>query len=363
MNRAAYFGISIACVIIGIAGLIVWYVGTGPNYKVMQVGDTFVRRDVYNCAYYFGAMTARDWSEEGFDAKHNPYDQPIENAREGVSNWGDFFEQQTQSNLKFFLTMNDIAAKNGYHYSNEVEKKIEQTLSALEEKKDTAKAFDRFMLESYGSAISKKSLVKYLTLQYRAEEFYTQITENKSQFFQYMGGDDAFFEEIYQKYTDKIDTVSIRYIAVEKNEKNAAVIAALKSAQSEKEFQRLCNDFKNDEAYTKQDSSLYENISVATMMEFSDGIIAGKLSDTNSKAGDIIYEDITLDTGDACEIVYVVKARSKDTSAYKDSEVKNWEYRVMRLLLDEHFEHNYTLSIYEKGKDSFKKNMTIPISS
>ena len=362
INSAAYIGIAIACALIGIVGVIVWYFGTGPNYKVMQVGDTFVRRDVYNCAYYFGEIMTKDWSEDGFDINRNPYDQPLENANDDVANWGDYFEQKTENDLKLYLTMTDIAAKKGYSYSEKVDKNVQQVLSEMEEKKGTAKAFDRYMLDTYGSVISKKSLVKYLTLFYRAMEFYKKITENKALFYQYIGGDDTSFETTYLKNADAIDVVSIRYIAVEKSEKNADIIAALKNAQSEKTFQTLCNDFKNDEQYTQQDSSLYENISIASINRLSTGAIAKKLSSSKSKAGDVYFQDVTTDSEKLCEIVYVVKARGKDTSAYNDSEVAKWEFSAISVLLEEYFDNHYTLSVSQKGIDSFKKNMTIPIT-
>ena len=265
----------------------------------------------------------------------------------------------TNDTLKYYLVMNDTAQKGGYEYTSEVETHINTELASIDEEKGTAKNFRMYMIENYGADVSKKTYKEYLNLHYKAAEFFKKITESKAMFNKYIGGDSGSFETVYKENKDEIDVVSFRYFNLTDNKTNASKIGQLASASSEKEFKNLCNKFKNDEEYEKNDSSLYENYSLLQINMLSKGELARKVSSHDSKAGDIYLNKAVIDGEDSVEFVYMVKPRGKDTSAYNESDVANWEYRAMSIMLEDYYDSGYKLTVSDKGLESFKEGMII----
>ena len=362
MAKASYIGIAAAFLLIGIVGVIVWLTGGNMNRTVLTVGNHRVKKDLYTCVYYYDTMASKNWQESGFDTAENPYEQAFDYyaQNEKFESWGAYFEKMTNDTLRFLFVMTDLAQEGGYTYTDDVQTHIETEISGIESEKGTAKNFETYMFENYGAVISKKTLKQYLELYYRATEFYKAITESKALFTKYMNVNADVFEKTYAENKDAIDVVSFRYFSLDNNKSNAAKIEALKQAADEKSFQSLCNQYKNDEAYTKNDSSLFENYSLKTINTLSTGEIAKHLSEENSKAGDIYYAVSEVDKKSLFEIVFVVKSRAKNTSLYQDSEVEQWEFDTMGLILEEYYDKNYTLSISDKGIEEFKDSMIIP---
>ena len=361
-KKAAYFGAAIGLLIIGIIGLIVWFVNYSPNLTVYTVGEYEAKKDLYTCVYYYDTMASQKWADYGFDVTKDPYAQAFDNYADGkkFDSWGAYFEYATNNTLKFMYVMTDTAQKGGYTYPKEVQDHIDAELTGIENEKSTAKSFKDYMLENYGAPIEKDTLVTYLTLYYRATDFYAKITESKALFQKYIGVNAASFEQTYQKHKDEIDVVSFRYYYFPHDAENNAKIKALKNAASEKAFRSLCNEYAGDEAYAKNDKSLYQNMSLKRINSLTKSKIAANLSDSSSKAGDIFTAVGTTKGNVYTDIVYLVKPRAKDTGAYRESDVANWEFAAMGIMLEDYYDANYKPSVSEKGIAAFKEDMIIP---
>ena len=362
MKRASYIGVALALLIIGLTGVIIWAVNAVAGSEVIAVGNTKIDKDMYTCVYYYNTMTAQQWNQYGFELTKDPYEQEFDYQMDNkkYDNWGDFFESQTNETLRFLYAMQALAEKGGYVYSDEVEANVRSELSAAEKEKGTAKSFSTYMLENYGAPIEKSTLEQYLELYYRSTEFYKAITESKAMFEQYLGDSFSSLEAVYLENSDAVDVVSFRYYSLKNNKTYAEKIEALKNAKSEKEFQALCNAYENNEEYTKNDSSLYSDISLARINSLSKGDIAKKISSKSARAGDVYFADSEENGKPITEVVYVVKARAKNENAYKKSEVKMWEFGAMGIVLDEYAEKNQAITVSDRGMDYFKRIMVIP---
>ena len=360
-TKAAYIGTAAALIIVGVVGVVIWLVNYSPNLPVYQVGEYAVKKDLFTCTYYYNTMTAQDWKAYGFDIYKSPYEQKFDYEAEEKSfdNWGDYFEYVTENTLKYLLVMRDTAAKGDYTYTDEVRTKTENELATIDKEKG-AKSTKEYMLETYGAQISKKTLEEYLTLYYQAQEFYKKITESKAMFNKYIGGNTSVFEKTYQAHRDEIDVVSFRYYTMLVNSENESKIAALRSAGSPKEFQALCNEYSGDENYAKEDKSLYQNASLQKIGKISNNVIADALMADSCQAGDILYSTYQKDGKTVAEIVYVVSPRQKNTQFYNESDVQQWEFATMSILLEEYYNAHYKIEVKEDGLEEFRKQMIIP---
>ena len=361
MKTAAYFGTAVALLAVLIVGVIVGIVNFNSNKTVLTVGEHKVKKDLYTCVYYCETIASNDWKQFGFDISKDPYKQEFDYKYAGkdYESWGKYFESLTKDTLKYYLVMCDTAEKGGYEYTSEVETHINTELAAIDEEKGTAKNFRMYMIENYGADVSRKTYKKYLNLHYKAAEFFAKITESKAMFNKYIGGDSQSFESVYNENRDEIDVVSFRYFYLTDNETNAQKIKQLASASNEEEFKNLCNEFKNDEEYEKNDSSLFENFSLLQINTLSKGSLADKISSFDCKSGEIYTDKAEIKGKNSIEFLYIVKPRGKDTSPYNDSSVANWEYRAMSIMLEDYYETNYKLAVSEKGLESFKESMII----
>ncbi|MBR0414576.1 MAG: hypothetical protein IJI67_05870 [Clostridia bacterium] len=363
--KAMYIGTAVALVLIGLTGLIVWLVQYNSNVTVYQVGEQAVKKDLYTCAYYYSTMTSQDWKSQGFDVYQDPYEQKLgetvsEKVREKFENWGEYFESLTNDGLKFILVMQDTATKGGYTYTQEVQDKIDQEWEALQQDKPATMNFQDYMLRTYGAPIKSKTFQNYLTMYHQAAQFYKDITESKALFNKYIGGTAADFESTYQAHRDELDVVSIRYFSMEDTPENAAKIEALKNAADQKEFGALCNEYKNDETYTKEDQSLFKDVTLMQVNQVSKSVISKTLTSQKTKEGDICYSDYKKDGKTFVEIVCVVKPRGKNMNAYNESDVKQWEFGAMGVLLEEYYDAHYTTEVSQKGIEAFREDMIIP---
>ena len=362
-KKAAYFGAALALVLIGLVGIIIWAVNYSPNLTVYSVGEQEVKKDLYTCVYYYDSMASKDWSQYGFDKTKDPYEQKFTYyaGEDRFDTWGEYFEKLTNDSLRFMLVMNDVAQKGGFHYSKDVQTHVDTEIAGIEKEKNNAMSFEEYMLRNFGALIKKDVFEQYLQLYYKATEFYKQITESKALFNKYIGGNASDFEKTYLAHRDDIDVVSFRYIYVENTKENAALIADLKAAESEKAFQKLCNAYKNEQSYTEDDSSLFKNMPLKSIHMQTKSELAKKLSSDSSKAGDIYFAETTGENGEkVVDILYVVKARAKDSSAYNDTDVKQWEFSAMSIMLEDYYDTNYRAELSEKGIAAFKKSMIIP---
>ena len=361
-KKVTYIGAAVGLVVVAVIAFIIWFVSYIPNATVYTVGDYEVKRDLYTCVYYYDTMAAKKWADYGFDITKDPYEQNFDNYANGkkFATWGAYFEDLTNNTLKFMYVMRDTAQKGGYTYPKEVDTHIATELSGIEKEKGTAKSFQDYMLENFGAPIEKDTFTQYLTLYYRATDFYQKITENKALFQKYIGVNAASFEQTYKAHKDEIDVVSFRYCYLPRTAENTAKVNALKNAASEKAFRALCNANAADEAYATNDKSLYPNISLKRINTLTKSKIAVYLSDANSKAGDIFTATSIAEGDEYTDVVYLVKPRGKDTSAYHKSEVQNWEFAAMSIMLEDYYNANYKTAVSEKGIAAFKESMIIP---
>ena len=361
LKTAAYFGTAAALLVVLIVGVIIGIINYNSNAAVLTVGDYEVKKDLYSCVYYCETMTSNEWNQFGFDISKDPYEQEFDYTYAGkdYESWGKYFESLTNDAFKYYIVMNDTAEKGGYEYTSEVETHIKTELAAIDDEKGSAKNFRAYMIENYGVDVSKKTYKEYLNMHYKAAEFFKKITESKAMFNKYIGGNSQSFESVYNENKDDVDVVSFRYFYLTDNQTNAKKIKQLSSAKSEEEFKNLCNKFKNDEEYQKNDSSLYENFSLLQINSLSKGVLAEKISSFDCKAGDIYTNKSEIKGKNSVEFVYIVKPRGKDTSAHNGSDVANWEYRTMSIMLEDYYDSEYKLTVSEKGLESFKQSMFI----
>ena len=361
-KKVTYIGAAIGLLVVAVIAFVIWFVSFIPNSTVYTVGDYEVKRDLYTCVYYYDTMASQKWADYGFDITKDPYEQPFDNYANGkkFDTWGAYFEDLTDNTLKFMVVMNDTAEKGGYTYPEEVESHIATELSGIEKEKGNAKSFKDYMLENFGAPIEKDTFTQYLTLYYRSTDFYKQITENKALFQKYIGVNAVSFEKTYQSHKDEIDVVSFRYCYLPHTAENTAKVNALKNVSSEKEFRSLCNTYAANETYTANDKSLYTNMSLKRINTLTKSKIAAYLSDADSKAGDV-FTAVGTTKGDAyTDIVYLVKPRGKDTTAYHESDVQNWEFAAMGVMLEDYYAREYKTELSETGIANFKKSMIIP---
>ncbi|MBR2589997.1 MAG: hypothetical protein IKE65_03660 [Clostridia bacterium] len=363
-RKATYIGAALGLFVVGVIGVIVWIFAYSPNLTVYTVGDYEVKKDFYTCVYCCDTLKSKNWSfEYDFDATKDPYEQEYNYYAGGVKydTWGDYFEKLTNDTVRFLVVMNDTAEKGGYTFTEKVQENIDADMQAIEDEKEPKTSFKDYMLEEYGAPIEKDTYLQYLTMYYRAREFYGAITESKALFNKYIGGNASAFEKVYEQKKERIDVVSFRYCYLPMTDENASMIDALKNADSEKEFKDLCNAYhKADENYVKNDKSLYKNMSLRKINDLAKGGITDELSDAACKAGDIYTNEATLNGEPYIDIVYVVKPAGKDTTAYKDTDVQKWEFAVMGEMLEDYYDANYESEISEKGIKEFRKSIIVP---
>lgn len=361
-KKAMYTGVCIALFLVGLTGVLIWFLNYSPNLSVVKVNEYEYKKDMYTCVYYYNTMVAKDWKSEGFDVTKDPYEQPFSGDESQYETWGDYFQSLTENTLRYFTAMTDIAEKGGYTYTAEVENAAKAELDGILNSKNPAVTFTDYMLQNYGAPIQKRVLESYLQLYYRSTYFYKDITHSKALFNKYIGGNASTFEEIYEKHRDEIDVVTFRYYALENTAQNEDKIDALEHAHSPEEFKQLCDTYENKETYTQNDSSLYENISISQMKNVVQNHISVGLCDANTETGDVLVNVYEKNGKEYKEIVYVVQARGKDTSAYDESDVQKWEFSAMSLMLETEYE-NYKTEVLERGINEFKKTMVIPAGS
>ena len=361
-NKAAYIGTLIGLALVGILGVVIWVVNVNANVTVLQVGDMQAKKNLYSCVYYCDTLTKENWTQYGFDNKKSPYAQPFtadSTNEESFANWGEYFEYITNNTLKYLLVMTQTAEKGGYTYTDEVQNQVDAELKALAEQKGTAKHFRTYMIETYGADIQKKDYKEYLLLFYRAREFYQKITQDKALFEKYIGvGADAF-EESYRSHKDDIDVVSFRYYYLKDTKENAESILKMKQVTSEKAFKELCNSLQNDENFTENDSSLFKNYSLKSLLGSNKGELAKHVSAATQASKRVYFAKTTIEDEAAVEFLWLVEPRSKDTTAYNNTNVAKWEYAAMGILLENYYDNNYSLSVSDTGIESFRDSMLL----
>lgn len=360
---AGYIGTAVALFIVGAIGITVFAVRYSPNYAAYKVNDTVIRKDIYNCAYYYDTLGSQNWQKYGYDTQKNPYKQKLtyDFADGSYNTWGDYFEHLSENTLKFCCIMNDMAKKNGYEYTAKAEENALKELKTVEsERTDKNVSFKDFMQVQYGAEISKSTLKKYLEMYYKAMDFYDALVGDKAVFCKYTGCKVSDIEEMYNKNVDKYDSVSFRYYALSDTEANAAKIDKLKNAASEEQFKSYCNTFSSSTAdYKKNDKSLYKGYSLYTINKVCDGKAVDFLTSKKSKAGEIFSYRKKYEGKYIVEVIYLVSPRGKNTQAYNKTNVSTWEFQVMSDMLETYYKKNYKTQRISKGINEFKKNIVV----
>lgn len=359
-NAAAYIGIAVAFCVVGIIGVIVWAVNLSPNYITYTVNDHQIDKDFYSCVYLYDTMTSKDWKNYDFDPTQNPYHQKFNYTQSDktFSSWGEYFQSLTDDSLDFIHIMTDTATKTGYTYSDSVKASVNSEMSSLKaEAKEKDMDFEEYMLATYGSEISAETLQKYLTLYYKANDFYKAITTDKELFSKTFNLSDDFFEKYYNENKEKIDVITYRYYYLENTKENAEKIKKLKNAKTSYEFKKLCDFYSASLSYAENDESLHENQSVQMIKSLTNSKIAEAITDYSAKENKTYYQIAPVEGKDCVEFVFLVKARTKDTEPYNKSEVKKWEFSVMGLFLEEYKDKNFKCSEVEKGIKQFRKDV------
>ncbi len=359
-NMAGYIGIAVALCFVGILGVVIWAVNLSPNYITYTVNDHQIDKDFYTCVYRYDTMTSKDWKKYEFDPFKNPYHQKFNytQANESFATWGDYFQSLTDDSLDFLYIMTDTAKKTGYTYSDSVKSSIKSEYSSVKQEAEKQEMeFEEYMLATYGSEISPDTLLKYLTLYYKANDFYKALTTDKALFVKTFALDDNFFENYYKQNKEKIDVVTYRYYYLENTKENAEKIEKFKNAKSSYEFKKLCDLYSASLNYAENDLSLQENQSVQMINSLTNSKIAKDITSYSAKENKTYYQTAEVDGKESVEFVFLVKARTKDTEPYNKSEVKNWEFSVMSLFLEEYKDKNFKCSEAEKGIKQFKKDI------
>lgn len=359
-NAAGYIGIAVGLLAVGIIGVIVWAVNFCPNYIAYSVNEYQADKNLYSCVYFFDTVASKKWTDYGFDIYTNPYEQKFTYAAGGeeYATWGEYFQSLTDKEFDYIYIMNDVAKKNGYAFSTDISDKVKSEMDKIKKEADKAEMdLEEYTLSNYGAQISEETLLKYLNLYYKAEDFYKAVSTDKALFFKYFSYEESDFENKYKEDPDKYDVVSYRYYYLENNMENQSKIKAFKTAKNEEEFKKLCNLYSASLDYADKDSSLHENESVYRIKSLSSAEVAKKITSDSAKEGTVYYQNSKIEDKDCVEFIYLVKARGRDTSAYNKSKVQIWEFGVMSDLLEEYYGANYKCSEQEKGIKSFIKEI------
>ena len=359
-KKATYFGVAMGLLAVGILGIIVWAVNLSPNYITYTVNSHKIDKQFYSLVYFYDTYTSKDWKQYDYDPTVNPYHQKFNYTQsdETFATWGEYFQSLTDDTLDFFYIMTDIANKTGYTYSDSVEANIKSEYSSVKkEAEKDGSDFEEYMLKTYGVEVSAENFNKYLTLYYKANDFYKAITTDKELFLKAFSLDDDFFETYYNENTDKIDVISYRYYYLENTKENAEKIKKFKNAKSSYEFKKLCDFYSASLTYAENDWSLHENQSIQQINSATKSKIAKSITSSSAKENKVYYDEVDIEGKDSVEFVYLVKARTKDTELYNKSEVKNWEFSAMSLFLEDYKEDNFKCSEVEKGIKQFKKDV------
>ena len=359
-KRATYFGVAMGLLAVGILGVIIWAVNLSPNYITYTVNSHQVDKEFYSLVYFYDTFTSKDWKKYEYDPFENPYSQKFKytQADKSFDTWGDYFQSLTDDALDFLYIMTDTAKKTGYTYTDSVKANVNSEYTSVKEaaKKENL-SFEDYILKTYGVEASAENLYKYLTLYYKANDFYKAITTDKELFLKTFSLDDNYFEDYYKKNKDKIDVVSYRYYYLENTKENAEKIEKLKNAKSSSEFKQLCDLYSASLAYVNKDNSLNENQSIAQINSLTNSKIAKIITSASAKENKVYYDEATIDDKDCVEFVYLVKARTKDTEPYEKSDVQNWEFNIMSSYLEQYKDKNFKCTEIEKGIKQFKKDV------
>lgn len=359
-NMARYIGIVAAMFVVGVLGVTIWLLNLSPNYVTYTVNSHQIDKENYSLVFFYNTYTSKDWQEYGYDSTKNPYNQKFNytQANKSFKTWGDYFQSMTDDTIDFFYIMTDTAKKTGYTYSDSVKTSVKTEQSSLAKKaKEESIGFEEYMLKTYGVEATEESLCDYLTLYYQANDFYKAITTDKQLFLKTFSLDENFFENYYEEKSEDIDVVSYRYYYLENTKANAEKIGKFKNVKSADEFKKLCDFYSASLSYAESDSSLYTNQNIKQIKSFTNSKIAQSISSNSAKENKLYYNEAEINGKDCVEFVYLVKAKSKDTEVYGKSDLKNWEFSVISLFLEDYKDKNFKCCEVEKGIEQFKKDV------
>lgn len=297
-------------------------------YNVMSVGGNWVGKDLYECVYYYGAVsnqsTVSNYSYYGFDPEKKPSEQKfdVEGADLDYETWGDFFEDTTKEMLSTYISINDTALKKGYKLSKDEKSQIDSNIKTITESAESAdQTFEEYTKSAYGCAIKEDTMREYLEMVSICQKYYGDE-------FDAVKLTDKDIEAEYKANSDEYDFVDFYYgyieIGTDKDEK-----AAIKTAKT------VCAA-KNADEFTKLAEK--NNVSVSEIVKdngYNLGTLKSYVSEdtvkflASAKVNDTFYAEGT--TGDYVEVAMVSKARYKDTDKNELGE-EGWYANIKQTL-------------------------------
>ncbi len=362
VNTASYLGIAIASALIIITVIIIWAVNFVPNKVCFEADGYQIKRNVYECCYFYNSAGGADWSTEGYEAGKNPYAQEMdfETADGTFDSWGDYFQFLTADTLSFCCGMVNKAEKNGYEFSDKISKDTEKELQEIEDKANQEQCnFRAYMYMKYGAEIRKKDLREFLTLYNKALDYYDSLTENESMFLKDFHYEKDDIDSTYSKISNDWDVVTLRYFQIEADESALETVNALKTCKDENAFKKICNANAtgDKEEYAEQDKSLFKNYSLSALKPYLGEKVYESISSNNVKPGDILTDERKLSGKNCYEVYYIVSPRAANTENYNDSNVPVWKYNTIAYLIDEYCQNNVESEEKSDGIEVFKDNI------
>ena len=244
--------------------------------------------------------------------------------------WKDYFVEQTESNLKQLVALNNYADENGISLDDDEKAEIAQSFVDLEE---TAKSYGyanaaKFLAGNYGKGVNKKVASDMESMSHLASKAYSALQDS----FEFT---DEELEDYYKENADTYDTFSYVYYLVEADKEDVeedgetkskvtddtlaaakdtadAVAEAYKSAEGANASEKLTAALA-EAGITEQPSESKDTSGSYVSTSYSEFI-----KDASRKAGDITVCEDASHTG-----YYVVVFEDRGGNDYNVAQVRH----------------------------------------
>ena len=369
INTASYMGIAIAAALIGIVAGIIFAVSYVPNKVCCTAGGVEIKRDIYECCYFYDTVTSMDLSAYGYDSSKSPYEQEftIDTIDGDYDTWGDYFEKLTDDTLAFCYGMVKKADETGYSYSDSVQSKVDSDIEAIQKSaSEKGVRFESYTHVAYGAKIKEDSLRQYLEVYYKAMDYYDAVVNDKELFFKDFASDEEALKQKYSDMKDSWDIITLRYFLVNEDaSQRDEIIEKFRSCNSEAGFKNIANNYYSGDGadqYAQKDGSLIQNYSFSQLSAYISESVKQKL--LSAKAGELIEESREIgEEGKkekVTEFYFVVSPRAQDDRNYENTDILVWEHSAMAKIIDEYF-FDYPVEKNEKGMKNFIKHIDIVV--
>lgn len=280
--------------------------------------------------------------------------------------WHTYFADSAEDRLERYLILREQARTDKKDLSEEGEQKVTSALEIMRETaKEKGKTLDEYLKASFGENVTEKTVKKCLELEFLAEDYYTEYSEN-------LKADKSVYENYYNSNIKTFAKADYLYMVIEADSNGSLTddgyktALKLENAENKTEFLNICEDYFYDyflqkygenakdkaKASAAKQMENVENIgavydgSSAAAWAFSNGLKAGdtKLVKDNENSYYYIYylvtppyrEDYNLVTMRQIMFGSDDKAKENAENCLKQLEEKNFNSETFSALCEEY---------------------------